>query len=118
MNLGQDRRVYKGSIARRQALRYRSIFLFRSSSYFRYRSVKLVNSAEFEALILVSIIISSCFISAEKTTGIIGVDIALNCIFLFELIAKVIAYGLVLHPGAYLRDPLNVLDATIVLTGG
>ena len=117
MNTATQRRIYKGSIARRQALRYRSLFLFRASNTFRYRSVKLVNSVAFEAFILISIIVSSCIISAEKTTEIICVDMTLNCIFLFELIAKVVSYGLLLHPGAYLRDPLNILDASIVLAG-
>lgn len=110
-------REHNGNVGRRKALQYRSLFLFRASSRFRYRIVRLVNSALFEAIILASILLSSCIMTARKTTHIVVIDIILTLIFLFELVAKVISYGLALHPGAYLRDPLNVLDASIVLAG-
>ena len=112
-----EKRTIKGRIARRKALRHRSLFVFKQSNSFRHMCIKLVNHASFEALILISIVVSSCLIGVNKTATIIVVDMVLNCIFLIEFIAKIIAYGFILHPGAYLRDPLNVLDASIVLTG-
>ncbi|XP_025208287.1 muscle calcium channel subunit alpha-1 isoform X3 [Melanaphis sacchari] len=39
-------------------------------------------------------------------------------IFTVECIMKIIAYGFVAHPGAYLRNGWNFLDFTIVLMGG
>ncbi|XP_050528815.1 muscle calcium channel subunit alpha-1-like isoform X2 [Daktulosphaira vitifoliae] len=39
-------------------------------------------------------------------------------IFTLECIMKIIAYGFVAHPGAYLRNGWNFLDFTIVLMGG
>jgi len=38
-------------------------------------------------------------------------------IFTLESIVKIIAYGFVLHPYAYLRSAWNALDFTIVIVG-
>ena len=38
-------------------------------------------------------------------------------IFTGEAIIKIIAYGFVMHPGAYLRNGWNILDFVIVLVG-
>ena len=106
----------KGGIARK-ALRYRSLFIFEPHHKVRQICVKIVTNTFFEFGILASIIASSCLIDAQKTTVVIVVDMVLNCIFLFELLAKVVACGLVMHPCSYLRDAVNVLDACIVLSG-
>jgi len=38
-------------------------------------------------------------------------------IFTTEAIIKIIAYGFVMHPGAYLRSGWNMLDFVIVIVG-
>ena len=38
-------------------------------------------------------------------------------IFTVECFMKIIAYGLLLHPGAYLRNGWNILDFIIVIIG-
>jgi hypothetical protein len=38
-------------------------------------------------------------------------------IFTVECVMKIIAYGLVAHSGAYLRNGWNLLDFTIVVIG-
>lgn len=38
-------------------------------------------------------------------------------IFTVECIMKIIAYGFMMHPGAYLRNGWNLLDFTIVIIG-
>jgi len=38
-------------------------------------------------------------------------------IFTVECVMKIIAYGFVAHPGAYLRNGWNLLDFTIVVIG-
>ena len=38
-------------------------------------------------------------------------------IFTGEAILKIIAYGFLLHPGAYLRSAWNILDFVIVVVG-
>lgn len=37
-------------------------------------------------------------------------------VFLFEMVTKVIALGLVLNSGAYLRSPWNVIDAFVAVS--
>lgn len=44
-------------------------------------------------------------------------DFLLNVLFVMEIIAKVIAHGLILHPKAYLRSTWNVFDFIVVLFG-
>ena len=39
----------------------------------------------------------------------------MTVIFCLEMILRVIDLGFVIHPGSYLRDPWNVLDAVVVL---
>ena len=48
--------------------------------------------------------------------SLLSLDVSLNVIFFVEFVAKVIAMGLILHPGSYLRHGWNVLDGFIVLT--
>lgn len=38
-------------------------------------------------------------------------------IFTLECVMKIIAYGFVAHPGAYLRNGWNILDFSIVVIG-
>lgn len=38
-------------------------------------------------------------------------------VFTLECVMKIIAYGFVAHPGAYLRNGWNMLDFTIVVIG-
>jgi len=45
------------------------------------------------------------------------VEYAFIIIFTSEAIIKIVAYGFVLHPGAYLRNGWNFLDFIIVTVG-
>ena len=38
-------------------------------------------------------------------------------VFTLEAVMKVVAYGFVLHPGAYLTNGWNILDFIIVVVG-
>lgn len=38
-------------------------------------------------------------------------------IFTVETVLKIVAYGLVLHPSAYIRNGWNLLDFIIVVVG-
>lgn len=44
-------------------------------------------------------------------------DIVFTCIFIIEMIMKIIVYGFINSKAAYLKDPWNVMDFTIVLVG-
>lgn len=41
-------------------------------------------------------------------------DFFFTAVFTVELLLKVIAYGLVLHPGAFCRSAFNMLDIVVV----
>ena len=99
------------------ALKYRSLLIFDSNNAVRRKAVSLVNNPIFEAIILVAIIISSCLAGTTRTQAVLACDILLNSLFFFEFLIKIVSFGLSFHPHSYLRDPLNALDAAIVLTG-
>lgn len=52
-------------------------------------------------------------INRDKTLDI--VLIVFDCFFMFEMVCKIIAQGLVLHKNAYLRDVWNMLDCFVTL---
>lgn len=52
-----------------------------------------------------------CFSLQEK------VEYAFLIIFTVETFLKIIAYGLLLHPNAYVRNGWNLLDFVIVIVG-
>jgi len=54
---------------------------------------------------------SVTFIFQEK------IEYVFLVIFTVECFMKIIAYGFVAHPGAYLRNTWNLLDFTIVVIG-
>lgn len=42
-------------------------------------------------------------------------DYAFTCVFTIELLLKVIDLGILLHPGSYLREFWNIMDAVVVV---
>lgn len=45
------------------------------------------------------------------------IEIIFMVIFTLECFMKIIAYGFILHPGAYIRSVWNTLDFLIVVIG-
>uniref|UniRef100_A0A182MUH7 Ion transport domain-containing protein n=1 Tax=Anopheles culicifacies TaxID=139723 RepID=A0A182MUH7_9DIPT len=89
--------------------------------------IKVVEWKPFEYLILLTIF-ANCVALATYTPFPNGDSNATNAmlekvehifliIFTLECVMKLIAYGFVMHPGAYLRSRWNMLDFTIVLIG-
>lgn len=79
----------------------------------------------FEGIILVLIVYGSVLLTIDNNAAVDGSpirrfldvnDLVLTTLFTLELVIKVIAYGLAIHPGAYLRSSWNQLDFIIVLT--
>ena len=106
-----------------RALKYRSLFMFGPDNKFRQMLMKIIRSLAFEIFILLAII-ASCVVaginSSKKnslSSSWIMVEMVLNFSFLVEFALKAVVYGLALHPGSYLRDPLNVLDSVVVVSG-
>jgi len=55
--------------------------------------------------------VAACVVLQEQ------IEYVFLVIFTLESIIKIIAYGFVLHPYAYLRSGWNLLDFTIVVVG-
>lgn len=97
-----------------------SLFLFSKKNKIRKLLFKFVSSNKFEIMILTTIIISSLKLALD-TYDLLGVesdiiDKTLNIIFICESAFKIIAFGLILDNGSYLRTSWNVLDFFIVIT--
>ncbi|XP_052868035.1 muscle calcium channel subunit alpha-1-like isoform X2 [Anopheles cruzii] len=89
--------------------------------------IKVVEWKAFEYLILLTIF-ANCVALATYTPFPNGdsnatnallekVELVFLIIFTLECVMKLIAYGFIMHPGAYLRSRWNMLDFTIVLIG-
>ncbi|XP_077986579.1 voltage-dependent calcium channel type A subunit alpha-1-like isoform X3 [Glandiceps talaboti] len=122
----------RSSIARKQfedkkTPRTRSLFIFSEDNFIRKYAKKITEWPPFEYLIL-STIIANCVVLAledhlpkeDKTPLSLGLEeteIYFLVIFCFELCIKVVALGLIMHPGSYLRNGWNIMDFIVVISG-
>lgn len=84
-------------------------------------------SRPFEYLILLTIFANCVALAVytpfpngdSNTTNIYleKIEYVFLVIFTVECVMKIISYGFVMHPGAYLRNGWNFLDFTIVVIG-
>eukprot|EP00736_Rhodelphis_marinus_P000855 Rmarinus@m.15440 len=102
-----------------------SLFVFERDHPVRRLAWNVLAHRYFDWCILGCICVSSILLAFEDSdfdedsdlaTGLWYADVVFTSIFGFELLVKVIALGLVLHEGAYLRDPWNWLDLFVVVT--
>ncbi|CAH2060425.1 unnamed protein product, partial [Iphiclides podalirius] len=101
-----------------------SFFVFSPTNRFRVLCYKLSASSTFGNIILVCILFSSAMLAAEDPLDaaqrgfrnwlLSQFDMFFTGIFTLELFLKLVTYGLVLHPGAFLRSAFNVLDMLVV----
>lgn len=42
-------------------------------------------------------------------------DYVFTCVFTFEMLFKVVDLGVIFHPGSYLREFWNIMDAVVVI---
>lgn len=83
----------------------------------------VVNLRYFDFFIMVVISLSSIALAAEdpvndsnpRNTILNYFDYAFTCVFAIELVLKVIDLGVILHPGSYLREFWNFMDAIVVV---
>jgi hypothetical protein len=116
-----------------------SFFIFSPQNPIRILCFKLVDHPTFDNIILVLIAISTVMLCMDEphleycTTHngnaaiygvescqdlvdfMVTVDWIISILFLFEMLFKMIAVGLFMHKGAYLRDGWNWLDFLIVI---
>ncbi|GMF42977.1 unnamed protein product [Phytophthora fragariaefolia] len=106
-------------------LKGNSLFIFPEVSCVRQWALKLIVHPYFDTIILGLVVASSVTLAVDNplsdpestlATGLKRLDMAFTTMFTFEMSIKIIALGLVLHKGAYLRIGWNVLDCVIVVT--
>ena len=106
-----------------KVFRSTSIFCLRPHHWPRVWAIHLVESKLFDPIILLAIL-ANCFTLAwqsplepagtPKALFIDQCEWAFLGIFTFELLAKILAYGFLMHPGSYLRDGWCQLDFIVV----
>lgn len=93
----------------------------------RSAAINLVEWKPFDVMILITIFANCAALAAyeplpEKDSSEVneGLEIAeyvFLAVFTLEAVLKIIAYGFLFHPGAYLRNGWNILDFVIVVVG-
>lgn len=103
----------------------RSLGVFPPENGFRKTLFVIVDDKRFEYSILLLILASSITMACESPSVLEDkdtentlnmIDYVFTSIFTIEMLMKLIAFGLLFEDkGAYLRDPWNILDGSIVL---
>lgn len=104
-----------------------SLFIFSLDNFVRKACIKMSIHRYFERFILVIIFANSITLAmnnyedpAHETRRNQILDYFSACftwVFAVEAVIKIIAQGFVVSPTAYIREPLNVLDFVIVVSG-
>ncbi|XP_071746366.1 voltage-dependent calcium channel type A subunit alpha-1 isoform X5 [Lepeophtheirus salmonis] len=110
-------------IIQKPILPYSSMFCFSSTNPIRLFVHGIVTFPFFDTFIMIIIIMSSIALAAEDPVQensrrnhiLTYFDYVFTGIFAVEMILKVIDLGLIAHPGSYLRDVWNLMDALVVI---
>ncbi|KAL7638969.1 UNVERIFIED_CONTAM: hypothetical protein RMT77_010503 [Armadillidium vulgare] len=102
--------------------KFSSFFIFSHTNRFRIFCHAVCNHSYFSNIILVCILISSGMLAAEdplrsnsKRNEILNYfDIFFTSVFTVEICLKVVAYGFLLHKGAFCRSAFSLLDLLVV----
>eukprot|EP00698_Gefionella_okellyi_P005118 TRINITY_DN1469_c0_g1_i1.p1 TRINITY_DN1469_c0_g1~~TRINITY_DN1469_c0_g1_i1.p1 ORF type:complete len:1749 (-),score=247.95 TRINITY_DN1469_c0_g1_i1:989-6235(-) len=95
---------------------HHSLFVFGPEHPLRLRCQKIIRHRLFVGCVLVVIVANGIFLalSSPVTPGLQPMLVTANYVFMAifaaEFLLRVIADGFVMHRGAYLRDPWNILD--------
>jgi len=102
---------------------FNALYVFSPSNRMRQSLFELVTSVAYELFIFSAIAASCVFVAVDNSywrnnqtwqTVQSGAELCFLLVFGLEMVFKIIAFGLVLHKGAYWRDPWNVLDFVVV----
>ncbi|GMF43274.1 unnamed protein product [Phytophthora fragariaefolia] len=103
---------------------HRSLFIFALDNPIRKAAINLLLHPQFDNASLVLIIISTVELAIDNPlrppkrmlANILSrFDTVLTILFMAEVVIKVIAYGFILHKGAYLRNSWNAMDFAITV---
>ena len=86
---------------------------------------RLIKWPWFDRVVLLLICLNCAFLAGQGPPGSAhatfedaeGVELVFTLLFTFEMLAKWIALGVVCSETAYVRDPWNLLDMTVVFAG-
>ncbi|XP_048579316.1 muscle calcium channel subunit alpha-1 isoform X2 [Nematostella vectensis] len=105
----------------------RALFCLTLGNPIRSTAISLVEWRPFDVMILITIFANCAALAAfqplpEQDSSLINEELEVAefvflGIFTMESVLKIIAYGFVMHPGAYLRNGWNILDFVIVVVG-
>uniref|UniRef100_A0A3B3CGX5 Ion transport domain-containing protein n=1 Tax=Oryzias melastigma TaxID=30732 RepID=A0A3B3CGX5_ORYME len=105
----------------------RTLFLFSLKNPFRKACTNIVEWKTFEIIILLTIFANCVALavflpmpeedSNNTNSSLESLEYIFLIIFTLECFLKIVAYGLVFHEGAYLRNCWNILDFVIVFMG-
>nr|XP_014290084.1 voltage-dependent calcium channel type A subunit alpha-1 isoform X17 [Halyomorpha halys] len=104
-------------------LPYSSMFILSPTNPIRSAAHWVVNLKYFDFFIMIIITLSSIALAAEDpvvencTRNIIlnYFDYAFTGVFTLEMLLKILDMGVILHPGSYLREFWNIMDAVVVI---
>ncbi|XP_011688054.1 PREDICTED: voltage-dependent calcium channel type A subunit alpha-1-like isoform X2 [Wasmannia auropunctata] len=104
-------------------LPYSSMFILSPTNPIRRAAHWVVNLRYFDFFIMVVISLSSIALAAEdpvtesapRNKILNYFDYAFTCVFTIEMLLKIIDLGVILHPGSYLREFWNMMDAAVVI---
>ncbi|XP_039288587.1 voltage-dependent calcium channel type A subunit alpha-1 isoform X2 [Nilaparvata lugens] len=107
-------------------LPYSSMFILSPTNSLRRAAHWVVNMKYFDFFIMLVICMSSIALAAEDPVVeksdwndyLNYLDYAFTCVFTIELLLKVLDMGIILHPGSYLREFWNIMDAVVVICAG
>jgi Na+-transporting methylmalonyl-CoA/oxaloacetate decarboxylase gamma subunit len=106
----------------RPMLPYSSMFILSPTNFIRRGAHWVVNLKYFDFFIMVVISLSSIALAcedpvdeeSEKNKMLNFFDYGFTCVFTIELLLKVVDLGIIFHPGSYLREFWNFMDAVVV----
>lgn len=106
----------------RPMLPYSSMFILSPTNFIRRGAHWVVNLKYFDFFIMIVISLSSIALAcedpvdeeSEKNKLLNFFDYGFTCVFTIELLLKVVDLGVILHPGSYLREFWNIMDAVVV----
>ncbi|XP_063063855.1 voltage-dependent L-type calcium channel subunit alpha-1D [Engraulis encrasicolus] len=118
----------KQMAANKSALRApRALCCLTLSNPIRMAALALVEWKPFDIFILLAILANCCCLGISKpfpeddsnatNHNLEQVEYVFLVIFTIETFTKILAYGLVMHPSAYIRSGWNLLDFVIVVVG-
>ncbi|XP_034248827.1 voltage-dependent calcium channel type A subunit alpha-1 isoform X6 [Thrips palmi] len=107
-------------------LPYSSMFILSPTNSVRRAAHWVVNLRYFDAFIMVVISLSSITLAAEdpvveestRNNVLNYFDHIFTSVFAVEMILKILDLGVILHPGSYLREFWNIMDAVVVVCAG